>query len=93
MPDYRRYFVPGGTFFFTLVTADRAPLFAAPAARTVLGAKSREIRGSAPFQTVAAVLLHEHLHAIWTLPPGDADYPARWQAIKAMFTAEWLRRR
>ncbi|MFI5387519.1 MAG: REP-associated tyrosine transposase [Fimbriimonadales bacterium] len=90
MTDYRRYFVPGGTFFFTLVTAERAPLFAAAAARTLLGVKMREQRGGAPFETVAAVLLHDHLHVIWTLPPGDSEYPDRWQAIKATFTAEWL---
>jgi putative transposase len=92
MSDYRRYFVPGGTFFFTLVTADRAPLFAAAAARGLLGMKMREQRNEAPFETVAAVLLHDHLHVIWTLPPGDSAYPVRWQAIKAKFTAGWLSR-
>ncbi|BBJ22283.1 hypothetical protein W01_02100 [Candidatus Nitrotoga sp. AM1P] len=31
------------------------------------------------------VVLPEHLHAIWRLPPGDADYPLRWSLIKAGF--------
>ena len=90
MPDYRRYFVPGGTFFFTLVAAERAPLFAAAAARKLLGTKMREACGKRAFETVAAVLLPDHLHVIWTLPCGDSEYPTRWKAIKAKFTAEWL---
>ena len=32
------------------------------------------------------VVLPEHLHAIWTLPPDDVDYCARWQRIKGRFT-------
>jgi putative transposase len=92
MPDYRRYFVPGGTYFFTLVTAERASLFADAAARTLLGVKMREQRGEAPFETVAAVLMPDHLHVIWTLPTGDSEYPERWRAIKAAFTAEWMSR-
>jgi putative transposase len=67
-------------------------LFADEVARTILGAKMREKRAEAPFETIAAVLLHDHLHVIWTLPPDDFDYPGRWRAIKATFTAEWLQR-
>lgn len=36
------------------------------------------------------VMLHDHMHAIWTLPPGDAAYPKRWGAIKKHFTQSWL---
>jgi putative transposase len=90
MPDFRRYFVPGGTYFFTLVTARRSPLFRHEEARTLLGKTMREQCEDAPFETVAIVLLPDHLHAIWTLPPGDEDYPRRWQAIKAKFTSGWL---
>jgi REP-associated tyrosine transposase len=90
MPDYRRYFVEGGTYFFTVVTADRQPIFRDELARTILGRILREQRERMPFETVAIVLLPDHLHAIWTLPPGDKDYSARWQEIKARFTSEWL---
>jgi putative transposase len=92
MSEYRRYFVPGGTYFFTLVTYNREPIFADPLARALLGAKMRKQRLTASFDTTAAVLLHDHLHIIWTLPAGDSDYPQRWQAIKAKFTSEWLAR-
>lgn len=50
----------------------------------------REQRERAPCQTVAIVLLADHLHAIWTLPCEDDDYPNRWKAIKAKFTSAWL---
>jgi putative transposase len=88
--DFRRYYVPGGTYFFTVVTAGRLPLFQSEAARTLLGQMIREQRDQRPFETVAMVLLPDHLHAIWTLPPGDDKYSDRWKAIKARFTSEWL---
>lgn len=91
MAGFRRYFVPGGTYFFTLVTAGRAPLFGSAQARAILGSTMREQREQAPFQTIAIVLLPDHLHAIWTLPSGDDDYPNRWKAIKARFTSAWLK--
>ena len=32
------------------------------------------------------MVLPDHLHAIWTLPEGDADFATRWQLIKAAFS-------
>jgi REP-associated tyrosine transposase len=90
MPNFRRNWVPGGTFFFTVVTAGRAPLFGDSAARSLLGACFRRERISRPFAVDAIVLLPDHLHAIWTLPPGDCDFATRWSAIKSQFTREWL---
>ena len=26
------------------------------------------------------------MHCLWTLPPGDADFPGRWRAIKTAFS-------
>jgi putative transposase len=90
MPDYRRYFVEGGTYFFTVVTANRAPLFRDGWARYFLGRAMRQENERRPFETLAIVLLPDHLHALWSLPPGDKDYSQRWQAIKAHFSFEWL---
>jgi putative transposase len=87
--NYRRWFVPGGTFFFTVVTHQRYPLFRDPEARTLLGDKIRYVQTRLPFETLAIVLLHDHLHAIWRLPPGDSDYSHRWRVIKGDFTATW----
>lgn len=82
MADYRRWRVAGGTYFFTVVTRGRTPLFLDPAARSILGRKIRACRREWPFEINAIVLLPEHLRAIWTLPSGDAEYPRRWAWIK-----------
>ena len=47
----------------------------------VLRAAFREVRARHPFAIEAAVILPDHLHAIWTLPVGDADFAARWRLI------------
>jgi putative transposase len=90
MPNYRRAHVPGGSFFFTLVTNRRARLFTQPRGRHLLGSMFRRCLLRWPFTINALVLLPEHLHAIWSLPPGDDDYPKRWGWIKKEFTKEWL---
>ncbi len=90
MSDYRRFFVAGGTFFFTVVTERCAPLFSNASARQLLGSAMRRCFLRYPANTLAIVLLPDHLHALWTLPPGDADYSLRWRWIKREFTREWL---
>src|SRR5271154_5706059 len=83
MPDYRRAFLPGGTFFFTLVTYQRRPLFSLAANVEQLREAMRRVRSELPFDLVAAVILPDHLHVLMTLPPGDADYSGRLGRIKA----------
>lgn len=90
MPYYRRAFIPGGTFFFTVITAQRARILTQEHARKFLGEAFRECRRRWPFQIDALVLLPDHLHALWTLPPGDPDYSRRWAWIKKEFSKAWL---
>ena len=90
MAEYRRWRVEGGTYFFTVVTHSRAPIFASSIAKQLLGEKFRACQQEWPFEVNAIVLLPEHLHAIWTLPQGDANYPQRWAWIKKEFTKDWL---
>ena len=90
MSTYRRWYVPGGTFFFTLVTHLRRPIFKTPEARRMLKLAVDTIRESRPFQTIAYVLLPDHLHVIWQLPRGDCDYSTRWKRIKEEFTTRFL---
>ncbi len=90
MSEYRRYFVAGGTYFFTVVTDARAPRFDDALARRLLGSVLRRCVLRAPLRVLAIVLLPDHLHCLWTLPPGDSDYSARWNWIKGEFTRQWL---
>ena len=39
-----------------------------------------------PFETIAICVLPDHLHALWSLPPSDADFPLRWNLIKGGFS-------
>ncbi|NMG55531.1 REP-associated tyrosine transposase [Aromatoleum aromaticum] len=84
MPDYRRNRVPGGTYFFTvnLLERSRSTLVTHVDA---LREAVRKVRAHRPFHIDAWVVLPDHMHAVWTLPPDDSDYPARWKAIKIAF--------
>jgi putative transposase len=90
MSDYRRAYVPCGSFFFTLVTERRAPIFRTQIARTCLQEMFRNCRKRWPFRLDALVLLDDHLHTMWTLPEGDSRYSVRLGWIKKEFTKEWL---
>lgn len=90
MPDYRRSHVPGGTFFFTVVTHQRRRLFHIERNRLLLGNVIRECQAKWPFEINAIVLLPDHLHALWTLPRGDSNYSAQWSVIKKTFTLKFL---
>ena len=90
MSDYRRNFVPGGTYFFTVVTERRAPLFADQRAQQLLGDVMRGCQAAHHFTVIACVLLPDHLHALWELPAGDERYSLRWKRIKSEFTLRWL---
>jgi putative transposase len=83
---YRRAFIPGGSFFFTVVTERRRPLLASAEAVEVLRTAIRSVRTARPFEVKAMVVLPDHLHCIWTLPPGDGDFATRWRLVKTRFT-------
>lgn len=84
--DYRRAAAPGGTYFFTLVSERRQPILTHPDIRQALREAIQTVRLSLPFAIDAWVLLPDHLHAIWRLPPGDADFSNRWRLIKRHVT-------
>lgn len=85
MPRYRRWFVPGGTYFFTvnLIRRDSRLLteYVQELRRSYADAAKRQ-----PFKTIAVCVLPNHMHCIWTLPAGDSDFPGRWRRIKTGFS-------
>jgi len=89
MSNYRRAFVPGGTYFFTVATAHRRPLLTRPAVRRALRAGIDQARQTLPFTIDAWILLPDHLHCIWTLSPEDANFSARWAIIKRQVSHEY----
>ncbi|MCO8122442.1 transposase [Stieleria sp. TO1_6] len=90
MSHYRRNFVPGGTYFFTLVTYGRRPILTTALGRRCLRESIAEQLHHAPFQLFAICLLPDHVHSVWIMPPEDADYPTRIQKIKRDFSCRWL---
>ena len=86
MSDYRRYFVAGGTYFFTLVTYQRRRLFHETRNVELLRTAIASVRSETPFEIKAAVVLPDHMHFIWSLPPGDLAYSKRIGQFKARFT-------
>lgn len=81
----------GQTYFFTVVTHGRQPILTSDLGRSSLRVAFRKICEESPFHITAVVLLPDHLHMIWELPPGDSDYSTRWKRIKALFTKRWNR--
>jgi putative transposase len=85
MTDYRRNFVAGGSFFFTVNLAERH-LRLLTEHIDELRAAFRQTRERHPFTTDAIVVLPDHPHAVWTLPDGDRDFAKRWRLIKSTFS-------
>ena len=85
MTNYRRAFVPGATYFFTVNLADRRRTLLVDHI-DLLRKAFRYTRQRHPFTIDAMVVLPDHLHAILTLPSDDADFPLRWRLIKTWFS-------
>ncbi len=85
MVQYRRNWLPGGTYFFTVTLADRSSTLLVDHVDALRDA-TRKTRDAMPFEIVAAVVMPNHLHALWTLPEGDANYATRWRLLKTHFT-------
>lgn len=86
MPDYRRYRAPGGTYFFTVNLLERHANDLLIRHIDALRLVVKETRKRWPFYIDAWVVLLEHLHCFWTLPPDDDDNANRWRVIKQGFS-------
>jgi len=91
MVGYRRNFIPGGTYFFTVTLADRRATTLVDHIAALRGA-FRSARRERPFAIEAIVILPDHLHAIFSLPSNDADFTGRWRRIKGRFSSALIDR-
>lgn len=82
---YRRADVKGGTYFFTINLAQRHLRLLLDHV-DILRTAVKTVKQRHPFHIDAFVVLPDHLHAIWTLPPDDADFATRWMLIKSGFS-------
>ena len=85
MPDFRRLFVPGGSYFFTVNLLERLGNRLLVDNIGALREAVRKTKQARPFRIDAWVVLPEHMHMMLTLPPGDADFSSRIRAIKIRF--------
>ncbi|AXQ28616.1 transposase [Solimonas sp. K1W22B-7] len=81
---YRRASAPGGTYFFTVNLADRSSRLLVDRVDDLREAV-RLVKQRHPFEIPGWVVLPDHLHAVWALPPDDADFSTRWTLIKGGF--------
>ena len=86
MPNYRRAWQPGGTYFFTVALLLRQGNDLLTQHVDLLRECVRSVRERHPFKIHAWVVLPDHLHCVIELPPGDADFATRWRLIKMGFS-------
>lgn len=85
MPNYLRYRIEGGCYFFTVNLLERKNTLLVDNI-DLLRESVRLCKQKKPFHIDAWVVLPEHMHCIWTLPEGDADFSNRWKMIKTHFS-------
>jgi len=86
MTNYRRIYTPGATWFFTVNLAERKGNRLLVENIDCLRNAFEIVKTRHPFRIDAVVILPDHLHCIWTLPPNDTDFSVRWGLIKATFS-------
>ena len=85
MSNYRRNFVAGGCYFFTVNLLERQRSLLTDHI-DLLRDSVRRVKRLYPFHIDAWVVLPDHMHCIWTLPPDSDDFSVRWRLIKLLFS-------
>ena len=88
MSNYKRAYLPNHSYFFTVVTANRSPVFAEDKNIQLLRTAFRDVRLRKPFTIEAICVLPDHMHCIWTMQ-NDCNYSIRWQMIKTYFSRRY----
>ncbi|MEA3548597.1 MAG: transposase [Thermodesulfobacteriota bacterium] len=88
MPDYRRYRIEGGCYFFTVNLLERHQNQLLVQQIDILRDVVRRVQVRHPFHIDGWVVLPDHMHCIWTLPQNDDDYAKRMRLVKTLFSKE-----
>ena len=86
MRKYIRNYVEGGTYFFTMVTNNRKPLFLDPALCELFLAGLIKVKSHQPFELDAYCILPDHIHLLVNLPTAVRDYSNIIKEIKKAVT-------
>ena len=86
MPNYRRAWCPGGTYFFTVNLLKRHNNELLIKHINLLRESVRSVKQRHPFTIHGWVVLPDHLHCVIELPENDIDFSIRWRLIKMGFS-------
>ena len=86
MTEYRRVYVPGASWFFTVNLAQRKGNDLLTRRIDELRQAFRYVQKKHPFKLEGVVILPDHLHCTWTLPQGDSNFSMRWNLLKGFFS-------
>ena len=86
MSEYRRIYQPGGSCFFTVVTHQRIKILSLPEHISRLKSSFDKVMKKHPYTMEAFVILPDHIHCLWRMPPSDSNYSIRWRLIKGYFS-------
>ena len=83
---YKRYYIPGGTYFITIVTHKRRRILTHPPNVDLLRTAFLYAKRKHPFYIDAIVILPDHLHLLMTLDENESDFSTRIRLIKSYFS-------
>ena len=89
MSTYRRVYVNGGCYFFTVVTHQRRKIFQEQKNIDLLHESFTYTQARKSFTLNAIVILPDHIHCIWTQPDNDNNFSERWKMIKTHFSRQF----
>ena len=86
MTEYRRTYIPGASWFFTVNLAERKGNRLLIDKIDLLREAFEYTKQRHSFRMDTVVILTDHLHCIWILPPDDAGFSGRWNMLKGYFS-------
>ncbi|WP_184675618.1 REP-associated tyrosine transposase [Algisphaera agarilytica] len=87
MPNYRRLWIPGVTYFVTIMTHQRRAIFSNDSSVQLWREAIRQSQQVFPFDVLAGVVLPNHVHLLISLPACEGDLSKRVGLCKAKFSS------